>query len=518
VWAGVGVLVAALVLCLAPADGAQDVSSAIAEAEGHAAAAAAEVEELTGELAPAKADLAAARRRAAPLIAELHATTRRIATLKAQAHTSRTAAAAHIRRIEESNSKAAEKHEEKVTSGIGIGLGLLLVAVVVLAWGWFRASAAVAALTRLPLAQAIGICVGGGLLALFVGAALGSGAGVLAALGSMLATLGLTLPAAFLLARHSAEVQRGRSRALLRRERLPLRAMQALAAVIGVFCLTAFGSALFAPAAESEDVTTALRASAAARGADTPELAQAESALRHLEAKAGPAIASLHHEEAASAKAGRTLRHAEARMVGAERRARRLSRRLVALEVRERHDQEREERRAQKALEQEEREYAEAAEEEAAETEELAAEECNPNYSGCLDPNASDYDCEGGSGDGPDYTGTVEVLGYDEYGLDADGDGIGIVEHRIQVLTEEHSPALTAVGRAGFDGYLIFGYPDKHRYVLESLDYGNATYVFGENWEALSQLTKREIIADDLHLARIIHRQGWAAEIADVLA
>jgi hypothetical protein len=54
-----------------------------------------------------------------------------------------------------------------------------------------------------------------------------------------------------------------------------------------------------------------------------------------------------------------------------------------------------------------------------------AGSNCNPNYSGCLKPNSSDYDCAGGSGNGPDYTGTVEVLGYDEYGLDADGDGIG---------------------------------------------------------------------------------------------
>jgi membrane protein involved in colicin uptake len=53
------------------------------------------------------------------------------------------------------------------------------------------------------------------------------------------------------------------------------------------------------------------------------------------------------------------------------------------------------------------------------------APSCNPNYSGCLDPNASDYDCEGGSGNGPYYTGTVEVIGDDEYGLDADGDGYG---------------------------------------------------------------------------------------------
>ena len=51
---------------------------------------------------------------------------------------------------------------------------------------------------------------------------------------------------------------------------------------------------------------------------------------------------------------------------------------------------------------------------------------CHPSYTGaCLDPSASDYDCAGGSGDGPRYTGTVRVVGPDEYGLDADHDGYG---------------------------------------------------------------------------------------------
>lgn len=51
---------------------------------------------------------------------------------------------------------------------------------------------------------------------------------------------------------------------------------------------------------------------------------------------------------------------------------------------------------------------------------------CDPNYSGaCLDPNSYDYDCAGGSGDGPDYTGRVEVVGDDHFDLDRDGDGVG---------------------------------------------------------------------------------------------
>lgn len=51
---------------------------------------------------------------------------------------------------------------------------------------------------------------------------------------------------------------------------------------------------------------------------------------------------------------------------------------------------------------------------------------CHPSYRGaCLDANASDYDCAGGSGNGPLYTGRVEVVGADDFGLDRDGDGVG---------------------------------------------------------------------------------------------
>lgn len=52
--------------------------------------------------------------------------------------------------------------------------------------------------------------------------------------------------------------------------------------------------------------------------------------------------------------------------------------------------------------------------------------DCDPNYAGaCLDPTSIDYDCEGGSGDGPDYIGRVEVVGDDHFGLDRDGNGVG---------------------------------------------------------------------------------------------
>ncbi|WP_198541927.1 hypothetical protein [Parafrankia colletiae] len=55
-----------------------------------------------------------------------------------------------------------------------------------------------------------------------------------------------------------------------------------------------------------------------------------------------------------------------------------------------------------------------------------ATSACHPSYSGaCLDPNASDYDCEGGSGNGPKYVrGPIEVRGSDPYQLDGDDDGV----------------------------------------------------------------------------------------------
>jgi hypothetical protein len=51
---------------------------------------------------------------------------------------------------------------------------------------------------------------------------------------------------------------------------------------------------------------------------------------------------------------------------------------------------------------------------------------CDSSYKGaCLKPNVSDYDCGGGSGDGPYYVqGPITVVGDDHYDLDRDGDGV----------------------------------------------------------------------------------------------
>ena len=56
-----------------------------------------------------------------------------------------------------------------------------------------------------------------------------------------------------------------------------------------------------------------------------------------------------------------------------------------------------------------------------------APRNCNPSYSDvCLNPNAEDYDCAGGSGNGPLYVeGPISVRPPDPFGLDADDDGVG---------------------------------------------------------------------------------------------
>lgn len=55
------------------------------------------------------------------------------------------------------------------------------------------------------------------------------------------------------------------------------------------------------------------------------------------------------------------------------------------------------------------------------------APNCHPSYVGVfLIPGIGDYDCAGGSGNGPNYiAGPFQVVGYDEFDLDRDGDGTG---------------------------------------------------------------------------------------------
>jgi hypothetical protein len=92
----------------------------------------------------------------------------------------------------------------------------------------------------------------------------------------------------------------------------------------------------------------------------------------------------------------------------------------------------------------------------------------------------------------------------------------GVIARRLEIINE-HEPGFTAVGRGGFGGYVVFGFPEKDLYVCESAWYGNATYVFDKDWEALSQLSKAQILHNDFQKDRIVHREGWEDAVRGLL-
>lgn len=72
-------------------------------------------------------------------------------------------------------------------------------------------------------------------------------------------------------------------------------------------------------------------------------------------------------------------------------------------------------------------------------------------------------------------------------------------------------------GAQGFSGYIIYVFNDFC--VLESAIYGNATYIIPkENWESLSQKTKKELTFANLVLYKIIHRKDWEEKIDEAIS
>ncbi len=90
------------------------------------------------------------------------------------------------------------------------------------------------------------------------------------------------------------------------------------------------------------------------------------------------------------------------------------------------------------------------------------------------------------------------------------------IVHR-QNAIQSYEPAEIGVGLGGFSNYLAYIFPDKDLVLLESLQHGNATYVFDGNWEDFSQLTKSEILSKGLHQDRLIHTKGWENRLAKLL-
>lgn len=92
-----------------------------------------------------------------------------------------------------------------------------------------------------------------------------------------------------------------------------------------------------------------------------------------------------------------------------------------------------------------------------------------------------------------------------------------VIEYRMRVISQKE-PDFLATGRAGFNGYFVYGFTNRDVYILESMEFGNATYVFNSEWEEISKLTKNQIINSDLPHQRIIHNRAWALSINHAIA
>ena len=99
----------------------------------------------------------------------------------------------------------------------------------------------------------------------------------------------------------------------------------------------------------------------------------------------------------------------------------------------------------------------------------------------------------------------------------------GVSAERMHVAGER----LRTLDWLGHDGFIVgtgrfsnyFGAKFGQRLVaLENLEYGNALYVFEENWEGLSKLSRTELIRRrDPQVHRIPHLPGWQSAIRKLL-
>lgn len=85
--------------------------------------------------------------------------------------------------------------------------------------------------------------------------------------------------------------------------------------------------------------------------------------------------------------------------------------------------------------------------------------------------------------------------------------------HRTNYIMAK-KPDFIASGKAGFNGYFVYGFEASSVFILESVQFGNATYVLSEDWEEISKLTKSEIINGDVTHARVIHDHSWNKKLS----
>lgn len=88
-----------------------------------------------------------------------------------------------------------------------------------------------------------------------------------------------------------------------------------------------------------------------------------------------------------------------------------------------------------------------------------------------------------------------------------------VATRKLEVINR-FEPDQVVIGEGGFNRYVAFCFPDRGFTLLESIEPNNATYILdSSDWEALSRLSKGEILSADRHLARFIHGPGWYVQL-----
>ena len=94
---------------------------------------------------------------------------------------------------------------------------------------------------------------------------------------------------------------------------------------------------------------------------------------------------------------------------------------------------------------------------------------------------------------------------------------IQMFDKRLDFINKTFTQKIITVGDGGFHGYVAFTCEALGITILECIYLNNATYVFGQDWEALTQKTKTEILSQNLYRYRIIHGAKWENQIYKLL-
>ena len=89
--------------------------------------------------------------------------------------------------------------------------------------------------------------------------------------------------------------------------------------------------------------------------------------------------------------------------------------------------------------------------------------------------------------------------------------------HRRIDKIKDMNPCTVYKGHNTFNDYMAFEFKNAKLFILESDRLNNATYVFSDNWEELSKLTKGQLINEKLYKKRLVHDENWEKNIDNLL-